>query len=107
MHRLRRRPQRNDCHGHDQKEFEAREIQHCFAPAEIGDGAREDRRPERAGEIGAARNQRQRRAAPAVEPLADINIERRIDAADAEEPDEQAVADIKRPGKRQSRPQRR
>ena len=68
----------------------------------IRDRARENRRPERAGEIAAARNQRQRRAAPAVEPAADIDIERRIDAAETDQADEQAVADIERPGRPQA-----
>ena len=45
-----------------------------------------------------ARNQRQRRAAAAVEPAAHIDIERRIEAGIAEQPHEQAVADIELPG---------
>ena len=50
-----------------------------------------------------ARNQRERRAAPAVEPAADIDIGRRIDAADADQTDKQPVPDIKRPRRTESR----
>ena len=71
---------------------------HRGAPAVIGDRALEDRRPHRAGEIEPARDQRQRRAAAAVEPAADIDIERRIEAGIAEQADEQAVTEIELPG---------
>ena len=84
-------------------QLKRRVIQHRIAPAGISDEPRENRRPHRAGEISAARNQSQRRAAAAVEPAADIDVTRRVDAADADQADEQAVPDIKRPG----RPQRR
>ena len=56
------------------------------------DRAFEYRRPERAGEIGAARDQGQRRAAAAIEPTADVDIERRVHAADAEEPHDDYVS---------------
>ena len=74
----------------------------CRQPT-LRDDALEQRRPHRAGEIGAAGDQRQSRAAAAVEPAADINVERRIDAAEADQADEQAVADPQRP----RRPERR
>ena len=70
---------------------------HRGAPSEIGDRALEDRRPDRAGEIEPAREQRERRAAAAVEPAADIDIERRVEAGGAEQADEQAVAEIELP----------
>src|SRR5262249_15851914 len=68
-------------------------------PARVGHRALEDRRPDRAGEIAAARNQRERRAAPAIEPAADIDVERRVHAADAEKADEQPLPDIELPGR--------
>ena len=68
------------------------------APAIGGDRALEDRRPERAGDVLPARDQRERRAAPPVEPAADIDVERRVQPGIAEQPDEQAVAEIERPG---------
>ena len=83
--------------------FDQRVPQHGLAPAERGDGALEHRRPHRAGEIGAARDQRQRRAAPAVEPAADIDVERRVDAAEPDQADEQPVPDPQRPGQAQGR----
>ena len=70
---------------------------HGLPPAEHRDDALEDRRPHRAGEIGAARDQRERRAAPAIEPAAHIDVERRVDAAIAEKADEQPVAEIELP----------
>ena len=54
-------------------------------------------RPDEAGEIAAARDQRQRRAAAAVEPAADIDIERRVEAGIAEQAHEQAVAEPELP----------
>ena len=42
------------------------------------------------------RDQRDRAAAPPVEPARDIDIERRVDAGIAEQPDENAVPDIER-----------
>ena len=92
-----RRWSKHDCGtGHDDEELEHRVVQHRVPPAGIRDRALENRRPDRPGEEAAARNQRQRRAAPPVEPAADINVERRIDAAEAEQADEQAVTDVER-----------
>ena len=82
---------------HDQRDLEHRVADHGPAPAEVGDGALEDRRPHEAGEIAAARDQRQRRAAPPVEPLADIDIERRVEPGVAEQAHEQAVPDLELP----------
>ena len=76
--------------------------QHGGLPAEMGDRALEDRRPDRAGEIEPAREQRERRAAAAVEPAADIDIERRVEAGIAEQSDEHAVAEIELPGLRRA-----
>src|SRR6266581_236981 len=67
-------------------------------PAEQRDRALENRRPDCAGEIAAARDQRERRAAPAVEPAADIDIERRVEPGIAKKPHEDAMADIEVPG---------
>ena len=84
--------QRND---HDGREHAVGH--HGGPPAEDGDRALEDRRPDRAGEIEPARQQRERRAAAAVEPVADIDIERRVEAGGAEQADEDAVAEIELP----------
>ncbi len=72
--------------------------EHGVAPAHIGNGALEERGPDRAGEIAAARDQGERGAAPAIEPPTDINVERRVHAADAEEAHEQALPGIELPG---------
>jgi len=45
---------------HDDDDLGHRVPQHRLPPAESGDGALEHRRPQRAGEIAAARDQRQR-----------------------------------------------
>src|SRR5262249_53391837 len=45
---------------------------------------------------GAARDQRERRAAPAVEPAADIDVERGVEARIADQAHEEAVADPQR-----------
>ena len=74
-----------------------READHGPAPAEHRDRALEDGRPDEAGEIAAARDQRQRRAAAAVEPAADIDEQRRVQSGVAEQAHEQAVADIELP----------
>src|SRR4051812_24691087 len=71
--------------------------QHRLPPAKTGDDLLEYWRPHRSGEIGAARDQRQRRAAPAVEPAADIDVQGCIDAADSDQADEQSVAYPQRP----------
>ena len=92
--------QRND-HGGDEHAIG----DHGRLPAEVGDRALEDRRPDRAGEIEPARQQRERRAAAAIEPAADIDIERRVEPGIAEQPDEQAVAEIELPGLAERRDQ--
>ena len=101
MRRRRRLLQKHRRGRHNDEKLKRGIIQHRMAPAGIGDHAREDRRPQRAGEISTARNQRQSRSAPAVEPAADIDVGRRIDAADADQADKQAVPDIKRPRRAQ------
>src|ERR1035437_8482462 len=83
----------------DDADLESWLPQHGLPPAGIGDHALEHRRPQRAGEIAAARDQRQRRTAPAVEPAADINVHWRIDAAEPDQADEQPVPDPQRPGR--------
>ena len=103
MRHSRRLLQKYRCGRRDDEKLESGVIQHGMPPAGIGDRAREYRRPDRAGEISAARNQGQRRTAAAVEPAADIDIGRGVDAADADQADEQTVADIKRPRWTQSR----
>ena len=59
--------------------------QHDGLPAELGDAALEQRRPDDAGDVLAGRDQGDRRAAPAIEPAADIDQQRGIDAAIAEQ----------------------
>ncbi len=83
---------------HHDGSLEQAEIEHGLPPAAVGDGALEHRRPDRAGRIGAARDQCQRRAAAAVEPAADIDVGRRVHGADAEEAHEQALAQVELPG---------
>ena len=75
-----------------------REHQHGLPPAEQRDAALEHRRPDGAGDILAAGDQRQRGAAAAIEPAADIDVARCVDAAVAEQADEQPVADPQPPG---------
>src|SRR3954467_10589643 len=79
--------------------------QHRLPPAKTGDDLLEYRRPHRSGEIGSARDQRQRRAAPAVEPAADIDVQRSIDAADTDQADEESMADPERPWRPEGRNQ--
>ncbi len=81
----------------DHRHFQEPERPHGLPPAEHRDDRLEDRRPHRTGEIGAARDQRERRAASPIEPAAHIDVERRIDPAIAEKADEQPVADVKLP----------
>ena len=88
---------------HDDNDLGAGVPQHRLPPAEIGDRLLEYGRPHRAGEIGAARDQRQRRTAPSVEPAADINVQGSIDAADPDQADKQSVADPQRPGRPEGR----
>ena len=71
--------------------------QHGLAPAHGGHHALEDRRPDRAGDVLPAGDHRQGGAAPAVEPLGNVDHERRIDAGVAEQPDEQPVTDVQLP----------
>ena len=80
-----------------------READHGPAPAEIRDRALEDGRPDEAREIAAAGNQRQRRAAAAVEPAADIDEQRRVQPGVAEQAHEQAVAEIELPRRAERR----
>ena len=57
----------------------------------------QDRRPDHAGDVLAGRDQRERGAAAAVEPAADVDDQRRVDRAVAQEADQQAMPDIQRP----------
>ena len=84
-------------------QHDAGKSQHGGLPAEFGDAALEHRRPDDAGDILAGRDQGDRRAAPAVEPAADIDQERRIDAAVAQESDHQPLADIEGPDRAERR----
>src|SRR5207253_1184878 len=77
-------------------ELKQPKYQHGLAPTKARDAALEDRRPERARDVLPARNQRQRRPAPAVEPTTDIDVKRRIQSGDPQQTDEYAVTDIKR-----------
>ena len=103
MNHFRRMAEINRRQRDDDDDLGDRVPQHRLPPAEGGDGALEHRRPHRAGEIAAARDQRQRRAAPAVEPAADIDVHRRIDAAEPDQADEQSVPDPQRPGRAERR----
>src|SRR6185437_12177041 len=91
LNRLRRMREKYGNQRNNDQALEQSVPQHRLAPADIGDGTLEDRWPQRAREIVAARNQRQRRSASAVEPAADINVERRVDAAEPDHADEQPV----------------
>jgi hypothetical protein len=95
---LGRLPQENCRKRSNDDKLEEPEKDHGLPPAGIGDGALEQRRPDRACHVGAARNQRERRAAVAIEPAAHINIERRVHAADTEKSHEQALPHIELPG---------
>ena len=79
------------------------ERHHRLAPAEMRDDGLEDRGPDRAGHVGAARDERERRAAVAIKPLAYIHIEGGIHAADAKNPHEQPLAEIELPSSPESR----
>jgi hypothetical protein len=81
----------------DHHRLQEPERPHGLPPAEHRDDALEDRRPHRASEIGAARDQGERRASPPVEPAAHKDVERRVDAAIAEKANEQTVPEIELP----------
>ncbi len=74
------------------------EAHHGLPPAVDGNHALEDGRPDRPGDVLAAGDQRERRAAPHLEPAGDIDVERRVDGGVAEQAHEQAMADIELPG---------
>ena len=88
--------ERNQSCRDDRRDFERRVYQHRVPPAEHGDGGREHRGPDRAGEVLLRKEQRHRAAAPAVEPARNIDIERRVDAGIAEKADANAVRQPKR-----------
>src|SRR6185295_15281576 len=90
--------QRND-HGY----LERAVPQHGLPPADFSNDTLEQRWPHRAGEVASARDQRQGRSAPSVEPAADINVHGCVDAADPDHTDEEPVPDPQGPW----RPQRR
>jgi hypothetical protein len=71
--------------------------QHRDLPADSVDGALEQRRPRHTGDVLAGGDQRDRGSTPTIEPAADIDQQRRIDAAIAQQADHQAMADIERP----------
>src|SRR5712671_7814402 len=85
-------------HRDDQHDLEQAIIEHGLAPSRIGDGALEYRRPDGAGQIAAARDQRERRAAAAIEPPAHIDVEWRVHTPDAEKSHKQALTNIEVPG---------
>ena len=76
---------------------------HGLAPAEPCDDALKQRRPHCAGQVTAARNQRQGRATPSVEPATDIDVHRRVDAPEPDQADEQPVPDPQRPARAECR----
>jgi hypothetical protein len=88
-----RRAEIGDRQRNDHGDFEHRVPQHGLPPAEVGDDALEQRRPHCAGEVASTRYQRQGRSAPSVKPAADIDVHRRIDAAEADQTDEESVSD--------------
>ena len=81
----------------DHHRLEAAEGQHRLAPAQGRDAALEQGRPERAGDVLAARDQRQRRAAPAVEPAADIDESGGLMPPVPSSAEQQPVAEPQRP----------
>ena len=95
--RLRRRAQAQQGQRQDHREHHGGVGQHRRLPAVQRDAALEHRRPDDAGDVLARRDQRQRGAAAAVEPAADVDHQRRIDRAVADQADQQPVPDIQRP----------
>jgi hypothetical protein len=75
----------------DQRELQRGETQHRIAPADMRLGDRENRRPDCGGHRRTAAEQGQGRAAAPVEPVRNINVERRVDAGIAKQADKQAV----------------
>ncbi len=88
---------------HHDRDLHHRIRQHAVAPPIGRDRALENGRPHRARDVGAARDQRQGRAAPAIEPSAHIDVERRVEPGIAEHAHEQPMPDIER----QARAERR
>src|SRR6516225_7097247 len=86
-------------HRHNDNDLGKRIPQHRLPPAERRDHAFKQRRPQRAGQVAAARNQGQCRAAPAIEPAADIYVHRRINAAEPVQADEKSMPDPQWPGR--------
>src|SRR6185437_9706062 len=74
-------------------DFEGRVPQHGLAPSDHGNGALEHRWPHRARKVTAAGDQGERGTAPSVEPAADVDVHRRIDAAEADHSDKHTVTD--------------
>ncbi len=91
-----RRLEENERQRHNQRDHDGAIEQHGLAPAEGGHGALEQGRPQRAREIAAAGNERQGRSPAPVEPMADVDVHRRVDGADAEQPHEHGMADPER-----------
>ncbi len=72
--------------------------QHGIAPAPPCNSVFENDGPQKAGDIVAAGKQGERGSAPAVKPVADIDIQRGVETRNAEQADEHAMADIQLPG---------
>ena len=80
-----------------QREHHDRIGQHRCLPAVSFHADFQNRRPEHTGDVLAGGDQRQRGAAAAIEPTADIHHQRRIESAISQETDQQPVPHIERP----------
>ncbi len=84
---------------HDQERSQYAVAHHGLLPAVGGDRALEQEWPRGAGHVLAAGDQGQRGAAAALEPARDIDVERGVDGAVAEQPDEKPVPNVELPGR--------
>ena len=105
--RLRRRPQ-HQRQGHDRRDGRGK-TQHRRLPADPDQRVLKDRWPDHAGDVLPGRDQRQRGAATAVEPAADIDQHWRVERAAAEKADQNRMPEVERPdlaGRRDRQPER-
>ena len=91
------RPKEQQRQRHDHHDHHRRIGHHRGGPAVVRDSALEHRRPDDARNVLAGRDQCQSGAASAIEPARDIDHQRRVDRAVAEQADQQTVPDIERP----------
>ena len=100
-----RGPQKHKRGERDGQRARDAEREHGRAPPEARDAERDQRGPKRAGDVLAARHQRDCRPAPAIEPARDVDDERDIDGSSAEQTQQQTVPDeqLPRPAERGER----